>query len=113
MKKTTPLYFALIFFISLMVISCGDSTREIRIGVIQAQTGMYAGFGTGGVFGIKAAAEDINRLGGVDVGRTKMPVKLIVVDSESDPNKAGILAQSLVVQDKVNFIISGDRKSVV
>jgi ABC-type branched-subunit amino acid transport system substrate-binding protein len=30
------------------------------------------------------------------------------VDNESDPNKAGTLAQSLVVQDKVNFIISGD-----
>ena len=108
MKKTTPLFLALVLCISLAVLRCGSSSDEIRIGVIQAQTGMYAGFGSGGVFGIKAAAEDINRLGGVDVGGIKMPVRLIIVDNESDPNKAGILAQNLVVQDKVNFILSGD-----
>jgi ABC-type branched-subunit amino acid transport system substrate-binding protein len=84
------------------------AAKEIKIGVIQAQSGMYAGFGTGGVFGIKAAAEDINKLGGVDVGGKKMPVKLVIVDNQSDPNKAGLLAQDLVVRDRVNFIVSGD-----
>lgn len=108
MKRPTPLYLFLVLFFSLMTCHCGDNSDEIKIGVIQAQTGMYAGFGTGGLFGIKAAAEDINRLGGVDVGGKKMPVRLIVVDNESDPNKAGLLAQSLVIQDHVDFILSGD-----
>ena len=108
MKRTTPLYLALILAVLFMVCPYGLAAKEIKIGVIQAQTGMYAGFGTGGVFGIKAAAEDINKLGGVDVDGKKMPVKLVIVDNESDPNKAGILAQSLVVQDNVNFILSGD-----
>jgi ABC-type branched-subunit amino acid transport system substrate-binding protein len=97
------LAFTLIFSVPALA-----APKEIKIGVIQAQTGMYAGFGNGGVFGIKAAAEDINKLGGIDVGGKKIPVKLIIVDNESDPNKAGTLAQSLVVQDRVNFIISGD-----
>lgn len=108
MKRANLLYLALVLVISLMVCPYGFAAKEIKIGVIQAQTGMYAGFGTGGVFGIKAAAEDINKLGGVDAGGKKMPVKLIVVDNESDPNKAGTLAQSLVVQDRVNFIVTGD-----
>jgi ABC-type branched-subunit amino acid transport system substrate-binding protein len=86
----------------------GATAGEIRVGVIHAQTGMYAGFGTGGVFGIKAATEDINKQGGVKVGDERMKIKLIIVDNESDPNKAGTLAQSLVMQDRVKFLISGD-----
>lgn len=108
MKKSMLFFFGVVFFLSLIICNTGSAADEIKVGVIQAQTGMYAGFGTGGVFGIKAAAEDINKLGGIDVGGTKMPVKLVVVDNESDPNKAGTLAQSLVVQDKVKFIVSGD-----
>ena len=61
-----------------------------------------------GVFGIKAAVDDINEQGGVNVGRGKLPIELMVVNNESDPNKAGSLAESLTVQDKVNFICSGD-----
>jgi len=68
---------------------------------------MYAGFGEGGAFGVKAAVEDINKLGGVFVqefGR-KLPIKLIAVNSESDPMKAGSLAENLILNDKVNFLV--------
>lgn len=104
------LRFSVTAFIGLLAIvwSTGVYAGEIKVGVIQAQTGMYAGFGTGGAFGIKAAAEDINKLGGVKVGSERMKIKLITVDNESDPNKAGTLAQSLVMQDRVKFIVSGD-----
>jgi branched-chain amino acid transport system substrate-binding protein len=108
MKRSMFLISSLILVVSLFSPIYGFAAQEIKVGVIQAQTGMYAGFGTGGVFGIQAAAEDINKLGGVDVSGTKMPVKLVIVDNESDPNKASTLAQSLVVQDKVKFIVSGD-----
>ncbi len=84
------------------------SPPEIKVGVVQALTGMFAGFGQGGVFGLKAAADDINRQGGVNVGGKKLPIKLDVVDDESDPNKAGSLAENLIVQNKVNFICSSD-----
>jgi branched-chain amino acid transport system substrate-binding protein len=108
MKK--GVFFAVSIAVVLLMMAAVPSfgAKEIKIGVIQAQTGMFAGFGTGGAFGIKAAAEDINRLGGVDVGGTKMKVKLIVVDNESNPNKAGTLAQSLITRDRVQFVISGD-----
>jgi branched-chain amino acid transport system substrate-binding protein len=96
---------------AFVLAGCGSKEKaaaEIKVGVIQAQTGMYAAFGQGGVFGIKAAVDDINKDGGVKVGDKKMPIKLVVVDNESDPNKAGSLAESLIMQDKVNFIVSGD-----
>jgi len=98
----------LVFALILPGCAKKKAPAEIRVGVVQAQTGMFAGFGVGDVFGIKAAVDDINKEGGVKVGNTKMPIKLIVVDNESDPNKAGSLGENLIVQEKVNFICSGD-----
>ena len=83
--------------------------NEILVGVCTGLTGPFAGFGEGGVFGIKAGVEDINKLGGVNVkalGR-KLPIKLVIVDNESDESKAGTLAQDLILRDKVQFIING------
>jgi len=80
---------------------------EILIGVCGPLTGVHAGFGEGNIYGEKAAAEDINKQGGIyiaEYGR-KLPVKLLVVDNESDPAKAMSLEESLVTQSKVNFLL--------
>jgi len=110
MKKIFLISVALVIIGTLVWVGCSrqKSPSEIRVGVVHAQTGMFAAFGQGGAFGIKAAVDDVNKQGGVSVGGTKLPIKLIVVDNESDPNKAGSLAESLVVQDKVHFICRGD-----
>jgi len=82
---------------------------EIRIGACESVTGMFSGFAGGAVFGLKAAVDDINKLGGVYVeeyGR-KLPVKLIVANNESDPSKAGTLASDLVLRDKVHLLVNG------
>jgi len=82
--------------------------KEIRIGSIPSLTGMFAGFGVGGAYGIQAAVDDINNQGGVyvaDYGE-KLPVKLIAANSESDPLKVGTLAEDMVFRDKVQFFAS-------
>jgi len=83
--------------------------NEILVGVCTGVTGHFAGFGGGGVYGVKAGVEDINKEGGIFVKEygKKLPVKLIIVDNESDENKAGTLAQGLVLRDKVTFIVNG------
>ncbi|MBW1996814.1 MAG: ABC transporter substrate-binding protein [Deltaproteobacteria bacterium] len=83
--------------------------KNIPVGVCTGLTGHFAGFGGGGVFGIKAAVEDINNLGGVYVKEygKKIPIKLSILDNESDETKAGTLAQNLILQDKVSFIVNG------
>ncbi|MBN2402436.1 MAG: ABC transporter substrate-binding protein [Spirochaetes bacterium] len=108
MKKLF-LFSALIIALAV-VIGCSKkkAENEILVGVVHAQTGMYAAFGQGGTFGIKAAVDDINKLGGVKVGDVKKSIRLVIVDNESDPNKAGSLAENLIVEDKVDFIVSGD-----
>jgi len=83
---------------------------SILVGSTAPLTGMYAGFGEGYVFGMTAAIDDINAQGGVYVDEYagKIPMELVVVNSESDPLKAGTLAEDLVVRDEVHFLASGD-----
>jgi len=84
---------------------------EIRVGAIQSLRGEYAGYGEGALFGLEAAVSDINDKGGVTVGTDRMPIKLVVEDSRSNPDRTGNLAESLISRDKVQFIISGDEPS--
>jgi len=108
-KKLVSVAAGLAAVTALLVTGCDKkAAKEIKVGVVCASSGMFASFGQGGVFGIQAAVEDINKQGGVQVGDQKMPIKLVIVDNESDPNKAGSLAESLINQDNVSFIVSGD-----
>jgi ABC-type branched-subunit amino acid transport system substrate-binding protein len=67
---------------------------------------MYAGFGTGGDFGMEAAVEDINKQGGVYVEEydCKLPIELLTVNCESDAVKVGLLAEDLILSDKVDIL---------
>ena len=56
-----------------------------------------------GLFGAEAAIEDINKQGGVMVGNTRMLLKLVAVDDESDPAKTASLAEKLISSEKVPF----------
>ena len=84
---------------------------QILVGVPAPQTGMYAGFGAGGVWGMQAAVDDINALGGVYVVayNKSLPLRLVVANTESDPDKAGSIAESLILTNKVNFLAYGDQ----
>ncbi len=86
-----------------------DAPAYIAVGVDTGLTGKFAGFGEGGVFGIKAAVADINKEGGVFVKEygKKLPIKLFVVDNEGQESKAGTLAQDLILNSKVKFIVNG------
>ena len=81
--KRACFFIVVLMLAGLFAVSCGKKqAKEIKVGVVQAQTGMFASFGQGGVFGVKAAVDDINKQGGIKVGNMKMPIKLIVVDNE-------------------------------
>jgi branched-chain amino acid transport system substrate-binding protein len=89
--------------------STSEAPTEILIGGVCSLTGMFAGFGQGGAWGLQAAIDDINAEGGVYVKEydKKLPLRLIVVNSESDPVKTGALAEDLVLSDKVHFLSAG------
>lgn len=59
----------------------------IKIGAVVPLTGRYAGGGGQIKNGYELAVADINAAGGVDVGGTKIPLELTILDDESDPTK--------------------------
>jgi len=84
---------------------------KILVGVPAPETGIYSGFGEGGLWGIEAAVDDINALGGVyvqDYGK-KLKIETVHRDTQSLETNAGSIAESLIVQDKVNFLVYGDQ----
>ncbi len=90
------------------------ASEEIRVGANEAATGVLSGFANGAIFGVKAAVDDINKLGGVYVkeyGR-KLTVKLILVDNESDSSKSGALARDLVLRDKIHVLTAVSNASM-
>jgi ABC-type branched-subunit amino acid transport system substrate-binding protein len=92
--------------------SCaGPAEAKILVGVPAPQSGMYAGFGEGGVWGMQAAVDDINAEGGVyvaDQGK-KLEIELVVRDTESSDTKAGTIAEDLILTEEVNFLAYGDQ----
>jgi ABC-type branched-subunit amino acid transport system substrate-binding protein len=83
---------------------------KILIGSPASLTGMFAGFGQGQSWGAKAAVEDINKQGGVMVkefGR-KIPLEITFSNTESNPQKAGALAEQMIVGQKVHFLVTGN-----
>ncbi len=58
--------------------------EPIKIGVTLSETGPGAGFGIANRDGMQMAVDEINSLGGIN-GR---PIELIIVDNESNPEKA-------------------------
>ena len=109
MKKTW--FFVVVLMLAgLFAVSCGNKeASEIKVGVVQAQTGMYAAFGQGGVFGIKAAVDDINKHRRRQGGRREDSHQACHRRQRERSEQGRVrLAESLIVQDKVNFIVSGD-----
>jgi ABC-type branched-subunit amino acid transport system substrate-binding protein len=76
-RKLTSVAVILAACVLLFAVGCTKKeAKEIRVGVVEAQSGMFASFGQSGGFGVQAAVDDINKQGGVQVGSEKIPIKL-------------------------------------
>ena len=110
MKRLFTVSLAIMLTFSLFVAASDakKAPKEIKLGCVLSATGMFAGYGQGTMFGVKAAVVDLNKEGGVFVKEygKKIPIKLIIVDRESDVIKARSLSEHLAIRDKVDFIIS-------
>lgn len=75
----------------------------IKIGAVIPLTGRYAAGGNQIKQGYELAVNDINAAGGVDIGGTKVPLELIVLDDESDATKT---VQHLETQFSENDVVA-------
>ena len=110
-----PFGFLLTLFLSITLISCGDNgggdgpdgeggngdVTEIRIGHFASLQGDHATFGQQTDKGLKLAAEEINKAGGV-LGKQ---IKLITEDTRSVAQDAGMAAEKLIGSDDVHVLV--------
>lgn len=114
MKKRSLLV-ALVFILalSLIAVGCGGgndaaqtsggeaSGDTIKIGFLGAKTGAHADFGTKTLAGMKMAAEDINKAGGI-LGKK---IEIVEEDHGSKTSEGAIVVQKLITRDKVVAIV--------
>lgn len=115
MKKVLVVLLVMVLASALAISGCAAPAagEEIVIGTVCPLTGMFTGFGEGNAFGMQAAVDDINALGGLDVGGKKMKVKFLTLDSESNTDKVGRLAEDLITREKVIFLVLPDAPAPV
>lgn len=77
--------------------------KEIKIGYVSPQTGPLAPFGEADKWVIAGLQEKFK--GGIEVGGKKLPVRVILKDSQSTPNRAGEVANDLILKDKVDLML--------
>lgn len=78
-----------------------QNKEDVKIGVLITYTGGLAQFGEAMANGAKLAAQEINKVGGIN-GKN---VTLIIEDTGTDPAKAVEAAKKLIDVDKVQVII--------
>lgn len=83
----------------------GALPSKILVGSTLPLTGLESKVGGRFKEGYELAVDEINKGGGVDVGGTKVPVELKLLDDTSDQAKANNLSQRLITQDKVDAFL--------
>jgi branched-chain amino acid transport system substrate-binding protein len=95
----------------LSAIGCGKSSvdrEHILVGFCNPSTGSLAAFGEPSPFIDNRALAEINKDGGIYIRSLdrKLPVKLKMLDSQSDPLKAADLSQRLILKENVDVMIA-------
>lgn len=78
-------------------------SKEIKIGYVSPQTGPLAAFGEADKW-VVASLQDRFKAG-IDVAGKKLPSRVILKDSQSSPNRAGEVANDLILKEKVDLML--------
>ena len=79
---------------------------DIKIGAPLAITGGLSDEAKKQEVTFKMWLNKVNAAGGINVGGTKMKVQLVQYDYQSDGQRAAQLAEKLITDDKVDFLLS-------
>ena len=105
LRQHTFLRGGLVLILALSLITglfaCNSKPSEIRIGVIVPLTGDLAEIGQLAEATAKLAAQEINDAGGLEIGKRKQQVVLVIEDNQSTPEGSTSAAQKLINQENV------------
>jgi branched-chain amino acid transport system substrate-binding protein len=85
--------------------SSSSSSGPVVVGASIPITGPLAGFGSFVKWGYQHAVSQVNAAGGLNVGRKKRQVKLILLDDKTDPNTTSNNVQQLITGDHVDALL--------
>ncbi|MEO8184863.1 MAG: ABC transporter substrate-binding protein [Deltaproteobacteria bacterium] len=78
-------------------------TKGLKIGLVSPQTGPLAPFGEADQFILEQMTKSF--AAGIEVGGKKLAVEILHKDSQSNPNRAGEVANDLILQGKVDLML--------
>ena len=85
--------------------SSSSNGKTITIGFVTPLTGPLAGFATSDQFVVDTIRKTTQYTKGFKIGSTTYPVKIVVADSQSDPNRASQVAKQLITQNHADMIL--------
>ncbi|MFO1430417.1 MAG: ABC transporter substrate-binding protein [Candidatus Competibacteraceae bacterium] len=104
MKKALSVLLPLIL-LSLSVPGWAAKEEAIKVGLIAELTGDMPAVGTSCKNAAELAVKEVNDAGGLQVGKKKMKVQLVVEDNAGKADQSAAAAQKLITQDEVVAII--------
>ncbi|MPZ51683.1 MAG: ABC transporter substrate-binding protein [Acidimicrobiia bacterium] len=91
----------------------GEAPDEIVIGIPASLTGQYEALGRQGLDGLNMFANWVNEeKGGIDVGGTLVPVRVVFGDDRSDLDTSLRLYEQLVQEDEADFMFASYSSSL-
>ena len=76
----------------------------IKVGIPVSLTGQFSLQSAQSLAGIQSWADDVNRSGGMIVGRSRFPVEVVWHDDESRRDKVRVITERLIVEDEVDLL---------
>lgn len=105
MKKTAILII-FVMILCLGVFGCSkEDSSQIKIGLIAELTGDIPAVGASCKKAADMAVQDVNDMGGIQLGDKKYKIKLIVEDNAGKADQSASAAQKLITQNKVLAIV--------
>jgi len=96
---------------AFLLTSCQPSKPSVKIGINAELTGEMPAVGASCKQAAELFAEQVNKVGGLAIGATKLPIQLSVVDNSCKADQSAAAAQRLISQDGVLVMVGPDASS--
>jgi len=98
---------------SISVVALPQEQETLKIGALVTLSGSGAAWGQGMLHAAELATDDVNANGGLDVGGKKYRVQVIPYDDKYQANEGVTVANRLVFEDRVKYIIGSVGSAVL
>ncbi|MEM7330631.1 MAG: amino acid ABC transporter substrate-binding protein [Chloroflexota bacterium] len=106
-KKLVLFIFVIILLVLAPACSSQEAPEEIVIGASIPISGVLSAFGSYEEWGYQTAVDEINEEGGIFLEEfdARVPVRLVLYDDESSPEKVAENTERLILQDEVDALL--------